>query len=493
MNVSLDRKSPVPLAEQIQLLLAERIRSGLYQEGDPLPSVRELSREAGVSLMTAVLAYERLEATGYAHRHHGKGTYVRIPRSEKNEILESPDSQPSYDWQVAIPDYLGRSMFRHVGAVNRHDVRYPLHRIKLHTEELLPLSYLQRALQQASADLSSIGDYAPAAGDEALRTTLTTLSPHRESGLTSSELMITTGTQQAIDLVARTFLGPGDLVAVESPTFPGALDAFRSRGATIISIPTDHTGMRLDVLHQLCDMHPPKLIYTLPTGQNPTGSVMSMQKRQTLLEIAESYNMLILEDDPWTELYFEDAPPRSLFSMDRRGHVIYVQGFSKAYAPGLRLSAVAARGSVYQRLLHAKAVTDLCTPLYNQRVLLHLLEQNLDEHFRTVRRQLKMRRDQIHQLLKQHAPPNWTWTPPAAGPFFWLTAKDGENTDTLFVEAEQQGILCFPGSFFYSGTPDRTSVRIGFAALPEALIYEGILAFCQLLQKVTETDAERQD
>jgi DNA-binding transcriptional MocR family regulator len=484
MNISLDRKSRVPLAEQIQLALAERIRSGLYQAGDPLPSVRELSRDIGVSLMTAVLAYGKLEATGYAQRHHGKGTFVRIPSSEKDEILEEINPKPSYDWQLAIPDYLGRSMFRHVGAVNRKVAKYPLHRIKLNTEELLPIQHFQRALQLASSDQSSIGDYAPAAGDEALRIKLASYFQHKSSALTASELLITAGTQQAIDLVARTFLGPGDLVAVESPTYPGALDAFRSRGVTLIPIPTDHTGMRLDILQQLCDIHPPKMIYTLPTGQNPTGSIMSIQKRVTLLEIAQSYNTLIVEDDPWEELYFEDQPPRSLLSLDRTGHVIYMKGFSKSIAPGLRLSVIAARGSVYQRLLHAKAVTDLSTPLYNQRILLNLLEQNMNEHFDKVRGQLTKRRDEIHQLLKRHAPSVWTWTPPAAGPFFWLTSTVGVNTDALFVEAERQGVLFFPGSFFYSANPERNSLRLGFATLPEAQIHEAILTLCQLLHHV---------
>jgi DNA-binding transcriptional MocR family regulator len=262
------------------------------------------------------------------------------------------------------------------------------------------------------------------------------------------------------------------------------LDAFRSRGVTLIPIPTDHTGMRLDILQQLCDIHPPKMIYTLPTGQNPTGSVMSIHKRQTLLEIAQSYNTLIVEDDPWEELYFEDLPPRSLFSLDRSGHVIYMKGFSKTIAPGLRLSVIAARGSVYQRLLHAKAVTDLSTPLFNQRILLHLLEQNMNEHYYKVRGQLKKRRDEIHQLLKRHAPSVWTWTLPTAGPFFWLTSTVGVNTDALFVKAESQGVLFFPGSFFYSGNSESSSLRIGFATLPESQIHEAILTLCQLLHNV---------
>jgi DNA-binding transcriptional MocR family regulator len=161
-----------------------------------------------------------------------------------------------------------------------------------------------------------------------------------------------------------------------------------------------------------------------------------------------------------------------------------MKGFSKSIAPGLRLSVIAARGSVYQRLLHAKAVTDLSTPLYNQRILLNLLEQNMNEHFDKVRGQLTKRRDEIHQLLKRHAPSVWTWTPPAAGPFFWLTSTVGVNTDALFVEAERQGVLFFPGSFFYSANPERNSLRLGFATLPEAQIHEAILTLCQLLHHV---------
>lgn len=483
MFVPLDRTSHVSLVDQIYSALVERIRSQLHQDGEQLPSVRKLAKELDVSFLTVVNAYKKLEQSGYAIQKHGKGTYVSIPTSKSNKTVYTNDP---FNWQLAVSDYLGRSMFGQQFQRVRDAIAYPFHLAVINSRELLPLQEIHQAIQKTSRETSSIFEYAPASGDTELRETIAKhLRNHGCSALSPAELIVTTGCQQGIDIIARTFVGPGDIVAVETPTFPAALDAFRSRGATLISIPMDETGIRIDLFTKMCDGRPPKIIYTIPTGQNPTGTVMDLKKRKALLELAESYNCLIVEDDPWGQLYYEETPPPSLYHLDQQGHVICLKGFNKTISPGLRVCVLAAKGSFYQRLLSAKAVSDLGTPLFNQRILFHMLASGgIDEHFDKLRTELRNRRNLAHSILKKNLPSEFTWNLPAAGPNFWLTTQSRINTDDALFQANRKGISFLPGSVCYPGVPERNSLRISFASLPIQELNEGIVQLSKVLEEV---------
>lgn len=210
-------------------------------------------------------------------------------------------------------------------------------------------------------------------GDAELREVMRRHLHSRGVEVHSSDIMITSGSQQGIDLVARTFVGPGDTVYLEAPSYTGAIDVFAGRGAEMIFVPMDSEGMRVDVLTRLCDKRPPKLIYTNPTFQNPSGVTMGITRRQRLLELARSYRCLIVEDDPFSDLYFRKPPPLPIKSMDGDGHVVYMKSFSKVIAPGCRIACVAAGGNILSRLIAAKSASDLGSPLLNQRAVLPLL------------------------------------------------------------------------------------------------------------------------
>lgn len=183
----------------------------------------------------------------------------------------------------------------------------------------------------------------------------------------------------------------------------------------MIFVPMDGDGMRVDRLTAMCDRRPPKLIYTNPTFQNPSGVTMSMPRRQRLLELARSYRCLIVEDDPFSDLYFHQPPPASIKSLDTAGHVVYMKSFSKVLAPGCRIACVAAEGNILSRLIAAKSASDLGSPLLTQRAVLPFIERQYDEYAAKLRSALRVRQEAAARLLKQNAPAGVTWQLPGAG------------------------------------------------------------------------------
>ncbi|MBS7529233.1 PLP-dependent aminotransferase family protein [Hazenella sp. IB182353] len=481
MFVTLDRNASISLVDQITLALIERIQSGLHYDGEKLPSVRNLSQNLGVSLLTVVKAYEQLEKKGFIKRHHGKGTFIRIPiTSEVNKQENDP-----FNWQHDIQDYIGRSTFGQV--TQKKSGAYPLHLTTLNTDQL-PLDLIIQASQQALSETTSIGSYASQIGDPDLRVVISQYLRQWGDHCSPSDFLITSGSQQGIDLIARTFIGPGDVVIMESPTYPGAIDAFRSRGATILTVSLNEEGMQLDRLIQLFDRYTPKLIYTIPTAQNPTGVSSPLKKRRQLLEIAEIYHCLIVEDDPWYEIYYESPPPPPLYLLDQTGHVIYLKGFSKTLSPGLRVGMLAAKGPILYKLLNVKAVSDLCTPLLNQRIYYHLLQEKAcTTYFASLRKTLRSRRDHVHQLLLKHAPSEVTWRLPSGGYCFWITLPPNIQTQELIAQSAQLGITLLDGAVCHPSISDHKHIRLSFASLPLQQLEEGIRTLCQVMHDIQST------
>jgi DNA-binding transcriptional MocR family regulator len=484
MNIILDKKSKLSLSEQICQSIIEQIQTGLFKPGEQLPSVRNLSTQIEVSVLTVLQAYKKLEELGYAIRKHGKGTYLSSSQDQRE------DTQSTFAWQSTVRDYIGRSGFGQQTKQSSGEILYPLHLAAL-SPEYLPIEPVQKAIRAASEDIHFLRDYVPL-GDNELRKKLAEYLQRLLIPIHPSELMITTGCQQGIDLVAKTFLGPGDVVAVESLTYPAALDVFRSRGATVVPIPEDHTGIRIDLLTKLFDQRPPKLLYITPTGQNPTGRMLDAKTRSSLLQVATGFNCLILEDDPWGELYFDTSPLPSLFSMDTSGHVIYLKGFSKTIAPSLRIGTLMAKGSIFQRLVHAKAFTDLCTPQLNQRAFLHLLKSfSLEKYFKQLRTSLFSHLQKVEQILKANASDLFHWECPKAGPNIWLQTKYS-NTDILLSDTTREGVTFLPGSICYPGVPDTNFLRIGFASTSLEKIEKGISVLAQLTREKSKNPVVNQ-
>ncbi|WP_151735873.1 PLP-dependent aminotransferase family protein ['Paenibacillus yunnanensis' Narsing Rao et al. 2020] len=473
MHIDLLRGTEVSLPQQISGTLAQRITSGLLSPGTRLPSVRTLAASLAVSQMTVSKAYAELEKRGHIVCSQGKGCFVA------EEVKQPAEGMAS--WQDGYDDYLPRAqLWRNFDSLK---VQYPFHLASIH-HELLPLADIGRIMAKLVTEHPELmGTYGNFQGDLELREVMRAHLLDRGIPLHSSELMITSGTQQGIDLVARTFVGPGDTVYMESPSYTGAIDVFAGRGAEIIAVPTDSEGMRVDVLTRMCDRRKPKLIYTLPTFQNPSGVTLSMARRQRLLELARSYRCLIVEDDPFSDLYFRQAPPLPIKALDREGHVVYMKSFSKVIAPGCRIACVAASGDILSRLIAAKSASDLGSPLLTQRAVLPFIARRYDAYAAKLRISLRERMEKAAQLLKQYAPPGVEWAPPEGGLNLWLKLPAAINIRELHGLAEREGVSFLPGEVCQAGDQASPYIRLCYSQMPEAEMVQGLTQFLQLLAR----------
>ncbi|MCY7765662.1 PLP-dependent aminotransferase family protein [Bacillus inaquosorum] len=474
MQIDIQRNKGESLSKQIYQSIVDRIRSGLLEEGSKLPSVRSLSKQLEVSLVTAVKAYKQLEQDGFATSIQGKGTFVKAKISEKKKV----EAIPSYDWQLSLQDYLPRSQF----------ARYHIAPQKVHLSssmidpKLLPNRYFEHEVQQVlSENPELLSIYGNVQGDNQLRSEMSAYL--KRSGVTSTpeNILVTSGLQQSIDLVARTFVGPGDVVVMEAPTYPGAIDIFRGRGATILTVPVDKDGMRIDILQNVCEKHKPKVIFTIPTFHNPTGFVMSLKRRKQLLDIAGSIHSIIVEDDPCSEIYFEKKPPVTLKSMDQFGNVIYLRGLSKTIAPSCRIGILTASSSIFNRLLAAKANADLGSPLLTQKAILPLINsKRMIDHSKKLRTALKIRRDLALDLLTSLSPEGVSWTIPEGGLNLWISLPSWIDSHLLLSEAKKQQITFLPGSACYPVGQENNHLRISYSYINEELLKHGITTLCNI-------------
>ncbi|MGN7943182.1 MocR-like pyridoxine biosynthesis transcription factor PdxR [Virgibacillus sp. 6R] len=483
MHIELKRSSDKPLSKQIVQTFTDRIQSELLKPGTQLPSIRNLSRILHVSLVTVSKAYKELEGRGFIRCIQGKGCFVN---SEKlNEAIN--EEEGSTAWQLSTIDYLPRAqMLKHFQSAfqgSSTDYRYQFHISSIH-HELLPTEEIGKNIYQIILNNPTVvANYGPFQGDLELRNALSVYFEERGISVKGEDLLIVNGAQQGIDLIARTFVGPGDVVYMEAPTYSGAIDVFASRGAKIITVPVDNEGMKIDLLTKMCDEYPPKLIYTIPTYHNPTGTVMSIKRRVKLLQLAQSYNCIILEDDTFSDICFSKQPPRTIKSIDSSGHVIYVKTFSKILSPGCRISAINTSGPFLNRLIAAKTISDLGSPLVTQKAVLPFITSNrMNKHIKNLRSVLYSRCKLVLDLLKHHAPKGVTWTQPDGGLNIWVTLPSWASTNELFVQAQKQQIAILPGSVCYAGEPEYNHFRLSFSYLEDAVIKEGIIQLCNLLR-----------
>jgi 2-aminoadipate transaminase len=301
--------------------------------------------------------------------------------------------------------------------------------------------------------------------------------------VTANNILITSGSQQALDLLGKIFINPGDRVLVESPTYVGALQAWNAYGAEFIPVPYDENGMITDELEDKLRIGP-KFIYVLPNFQNPTGGTLSFERRLKLIELAERYGVPIIEDDPYGQLRFEGEHLPALNVLDSQtraqnecysGNVIYLSTFSKTLAPGLRLAWVIAPPEVINKLVLAKQGADLHTSTFNQIVAFEVAHGGfLDRHVKFIREVYRKRRDVMLETLQEHMPEGVRWTHPQGGLFLWATLPEHIDTKDLLMDAIQKKVAFVPGESFFPQNGRKNHMRLNFSnAVPEK-INEGI-------------------
>ncbi len=296
-------------------------------------------------------------------------------------------------------------------------------------------------------------------------------------------ILITSGSQQALDLLGKIFINRGDRILVESPTYLGALQAWNAYGAEYISVPADENGMQTDRLEEALRIGP-KFIYVLPNFQNPTGTTLPVERRQKLVELADRYGVPIIEDDPYGQLRYEGEHLPAVELIDSRtrlntdsysGNVIYLSTFSKILAPGIRLAWVIAPKEVIRKLSLAKQGTDLHTSTFNQ-IVTHEVGQHgfIDRHVTLIQKVYRERRDAMLESLEEHMPEGVTWTRPQGGLFLWVTLPKQFDATEMLSEAINEKVAYVPGEFFHPDGAGKNTMRLNFSFCNPELINEGI-------------------
>jgi 2-aminoadipate transaminase len=290
---------------------------------------------------------------------------------------------------------------------------------------------------------------------------------------TPENILITSGSQQALDLIGKVFINPGDRILVEDPTYLGALQAWNAYGAEYVTIPIDDDGMVTDRLEEILRTGP-KFIYVLPNFQNPTGVTLALERRRRLIEVADRYGIPIIEDDPYGQLRYEGRHLPSVVALDNqfrdngsapyRGNVIYLSTFSKTLAPGLRLAWVIAPHEVIRKLVQAKQGADLHTSSFNQMVAYEVSRGGfLDRHVWMIRRVYGERRDLMLEAMEEFFPGTARWTHPQGGLFLWATLPEGLRSADVLAAAVAQKVAFVPGMPFYACGGGENTMRLNFS------------------------------
>ena len=305
------------------------------------------------------------------------------------------------------------------------------------------------------------------------------------------QVLITTGSQQGLDLVGKILCDAGAPVAVETPTYLGALQAFAPYEPIFTSLDSDGEGVDPAALARLPHDAPgTRFAYLLPNYQNPTGRVMSAARRNAVVAAARAAKVPLVEDNPYGDLWFDDAPPPSLSSMWPEGS-LYLGSFSKVLTPGFRLGYVIAPPELYPKLLQAKQAADLHTPGFNQRVVYEVVKNGfLDQHVPKIRALYKANRDAMAEGLKAHLPPGCEWQQPEGGMFFWIRLPAGLDAMALLPKAVDAGIAFVPGAAFYAHAPDPRTMRLSFVTLTPPLITEGVAILGRVLREALDSSGE---
>ncbi|KAF0111510.1 MAG: aminotransferase [Chloroflexi bacterium] len=310
-------------------------------------------------------------------------------------------------------------------------------------------------------------------------------------GVSIDNIMITSGSQQALDLLGKIFINRGDRVLVENPTYLGAIQAWNAYGAEYIPVALDDDGMDTRVLEDALRKGP-KFIYVLPNFQNPTGATLSLERRLQLIELADQYGVPIIEDDPYGQLRFEGEhlPAVELLDSQMReknnaytGNVIYLSTFSKILAPGIRLAWVIAPTEVINKLVLAKQGADLHTSTFNQ-IIAHEVGQHgyLDRHVKLIQDTYRERRNVMFEALEEQMPDGVNWTHPHGGLFLWVTLPEILNTGEMFKEAVAQKVAYVPGENFFACGGGTNTMRLNFSCSKPEMINEGIARLGQVVK-----------
>ncbi|MEE1598772.1 PLP-dependent aminotransferase family protein [Acidaminococcus fermentans] len=356
--------------------------------------------------------------------------------------------------------------------------------------ELFPVEEIGKVCQEVcAAEGRKVLQYATTEGRPTLRAKIADrMNRKYKSHLKAENILITTGSQQNLDMAGKIFFDEGDVVLMESPTYLAAINAFKAYQPVFKEVPTDEKGMIPEELDKILAETPrAKLIYVIPDFQNPTGICWSLERRQKFMEIVNKYNIPVLEDNPYGELRYEGETLPSLQSMDTKDLVMAMGTFSKTFCPGLRIGWLAAPITLMKEFVKVKQSADLHTSAFDQAIIdRYMDEYSLDDHVAEINKLYKHRRDLLLKTMEETFTDGTTWTHPEGGLFLWLTFPEGVSARKVFDKCIEKNVAGVLGEFFYPNIKNDRHMRINYSNMPDDRIVEGVKRMAEALKEIKE-------
>ena len=492
LPLQLQLESHIPLYVQLRDQVRALVHGGNLRVGDRIPATRELAVQLGVHRTTVANAYAELESEGLIRGHVGRGTFI-CGESNITKITPAPPSLNGgggVRWESLFADERGEELLsRLTQPATADSISFVAARPD---SRLFPVAELtqccQTVMKREGAEILQLG---PSDGYPQLKTALVELLRTEGLAIKDENLLITGGCQQALDLLCKAFLRPGDSVLLENPTYPGAIAIFAAARVRCLGVPV-HTdvqpgstpGVDLAALEATLLSNRIKLMVLTPDFHNPTGTTLPIAARRRLLEIAARYQVPIVEDHIYARLHAEGERMPPLKQLDRANLVIQVDSFSKLGFPGLRVGWCIAPPSVIERLRLVKQTTDLHTDQLAQAILAEFMRRGLlAKHISKMRKAYSKRLNAMQSALTKHMPEETKWTRPSGGMCLWVELPPGFDSSELLIHIRERGVLFAPGRYFYLQNPQPNTLRLSFSNVDEKEIARGIATFADVLKQ----------
>ena len=462
------------LFKKVYDYVLHRIERKEWKEHDKIPSVRQLASEMNVHRLTVLKAYQLLKQHDKVYVKDKAGYYVQSTVTKNLEYLDQDNP--------IVSAYVKKN---HLSEIHQPSVSYHFSQALI-DPNLLPNHYFSDYVKEVF-DLypKVLATYPTVQGDLELRETLTHYFINQyKTHLGADDLLITSGSQQAIHLIAQAFIRPRDVVLFERPSYSAAIDIFRAQGAQIVTVDIHPEGYDLEQVEYYIKQYKPRLFYLNPTFHNPTGYTVSIEQRKKLVELAEQYRFLLIEDDAYHDIYFDQAPPPPIYTYDSAGTVIYIRSFCKYISPGLRIATVICQSSLMNSLLTEKSLADNGSPLLNQKIFLHYFSSpRLQQHLEKIRIALQIRKEIMEEEL---AVTGWRWTSPKGGLNLWVQLPDNVPTELLLSKSIEQSISFVPGQICDPLKQLSSWIRLSYSYANEKQLREGVKRLVAVAQSLSK-------
>ncbi|MCG8572044.1 MAG: PLP-dependent aminotransferase family protein [Spirochaetes bacterium] len=487
MQLSITKNSKTPIYRQIKNQISKFIYTGIIPENYILPSERKLSDQLNINRSTVVNAYEELKADGLVESIVGKGTIV-LPQQalssnqQASPALPLPWNQLFSDCIDFKPSNILEKSFHKLN--NKSLISFAA---GFASPDIVSIPQMQEIIQLLIQKYSKLlFQPCPIVGTPQLQNSIKNLLFSKDIQISTKQIMITSGSQQGIDFLSQLFIQPGDLVIVEEPTFMNTIQICKARKAKILSVPMEDDGLNLEILETYLKKYSPKFIYTIPDFQNPTGIVMSLEKRKRLLKLANQYQVPIIEDNPLGELRFEKEQIPSIKSFDQNNHVIYLSSFSKILFMGFRIGYLIAGSKVIEKLIMLKKYSDLHTNSFGQYLFSELLSSSFyQQHLKKAKQFYKIKRDTMYEIIQNNS--LLKCNKPDGGFYLWCKLPDSINYYEFLKKIENENIAVLPGDIFFpNGNTGDNFIRLNYAYEDLAKIKVGTEKLTSIVSKLAK-------